>query len=83
MFVMQQWPKSIADQAVRQFAGQDVALPDDDLRSSDVITVTTEGGRQVRPFTITMKVNDSTDAKIVHYNAANGWKTRTCHSSFW
>ena len=72
MFVMQQWPNSIADQAVRQFAGQDVAIPDDS-RSSDVVTVTTEGGRQVRPFTITMKLNNTTNAKIVRYNAANGW----------
>ena len=73
MFVMQQWPNSIADQAVRQFAGgRNVALPDDS-RTSDVVTVTMEGGRQVRPFTITMKVDDTTDAKIVRYNSENGW----------
>lgn len=72
MFVMQQWPNSIADQAVREFAGRDVALPDDS-RSSDVVTVTMEGGRQERPFTITMKVDDTNDAKIVRYSAANGY----------
>ena len=72
MFVMQQWPNTIADQAVREFAGRPVALPDES-RTSDVVTVTMEGGRQVKPFTISMNVDDTTGAKIVRYSANNGW----------
>lgn len=73
MFVMQQWPNSIADQAVRELAGRNVALPDDS-RTSDVVTVSMEGGGSERkPFTITMTVDDTSDTKIVRYSAANGW----------
>ena len=72
MFVMQEWPNSIADQVVDQLAGRDVALPDDS-RTSNVVTVSMEGGRQVKPFTISMTVDDTTDVKIVRYSAANGW----------
>lgn len=71
MFVMQEWPNEIAAQGVREFAGRDIELPEDS--TSNVVTVTTEGGRQVKPFTITMTVDDTTDAKIVRYSAANGW----------
>lgn len=72
VFVMQRWPDNLAEQAVREYAGQSVALPSDS-RSSDVVTVTMEGGKQERPFTITMTVDDTTDVKIVRYSAANGW----------
>lgn len=71
MFVMQKWPDHLVNDAVRQFAGQNVALPDDS--TSDVVTVTMEGGRQEKPYTISMTVDDASDTKIVRYSAANGW----------
>ena len=79
MFTMQQWPNTIADGVVNELAGRSVNLPDDS-RVSDVVTVSMEGGRQVQPFTISMKVDDTSDTRIVRYNALNGWNGQELES---
>lgn len=71
MFVMQKWPGGMASQAANEFAGRNVNLPDNTV--SDVVTVTMEGGKQEKPFTITMTVDETSDTTIVVYSAANGW----------
>jgi len=71
MFSMQKWPDHIVNEALRQYTGRDISLPDD--ATSDVVTVTMEGGKQEMPYTISMTVGDTSDTHIIRYSASNNW----------